>query len=166
MASYVALFDILLFHPLFFQVCSDMKGNGVKCNVLVNSTPVFADHKSMWIPTFILVISSYDIVRIWSCPESEWLRSLHKRMWSYKMWSYLVIIQRREWDHGVWPWEYMAHFVMCTCEQTLRSLQRNYARWSKLVFPSRFFYLPQHYSAFAFCLARFCKICIFKQSSI
>jgi len=47
-----------------WKVCSDMKGNGVKCNVLVNSTPVFADHKSMWIPTFILVISSYDIVRI------------------------------------------------------------------------------------------------------
>ena len=94
-------------------------------------------------------------------PESEWLRSLHKRMWSYKMWSYLVMIHRCEWDHRVWPWEYMVHFVMYTCEQTLRSL-----RWSKLVFPSCFFYLPLHYSAFAFCPARFCKICIFKQSSI
>ena len=160
---------------LFIQVCSDVKGNSLKCNVHVIIT--ICDHHSVCTSRYepfiwnylvsvllphILVISYDIVVRIWPLyPESKQLRSLHKRMWSYK-----------KCDHILWSYTDVNKIIgSCRHEKTWQFLSCWLVNgfWNEVIITRLSFLLfLLDIALFSFCLllAIFCKICIFKQSSI
>ena len=110
----------------------------------------------------ILVISYDIVVRIWPLyPESKQLRSLHKRMWSYK-----------KCDHILWSYTDVNKIIgSCRHEKTWQFLSCWLVNgfWNEVIITRLSFLLfLLDIALFSFCLllAIFCKICIFKQSSI
>ena len=159
-----------------------VKGNSLKCIVHVIIT--VCEHHSVWSSQYVIIkacgsnpfiwnylvsvlqphilVISYDIARIWSLyPESKQLRSLHKRMWSYK-----------KCDHILWSYTDVNKIIgSCRHEKTWQFLSCWLVNgfWNEVIITRLSFLLfLLDIALFSFCLvlAIFCKICIFKQSSI